>query len=267
MRKLLGFAMMGVGVILLIVIASTFFFSSNAQSSVSEVTENIDGINELMLESKAVNWTIIPVSDKDLRISVSGDEVNDIFKVNRQGRSLEILTEQKNFRWFPSFFGKMVDREAIVYLPEEYTEDLIISTVSGEVTLDGDLTFQDVDVDMVSGSFSNTGLLQTDSIRFDSVSGNVDTSGLISQDVHADSVSGDVHLGYAEGHGDIDVDTVSGEVSIVSSDLNATYEFDTLSGAITDQGTRLKAREYSSSVGEGQYQITISTLSGDIVVE
>ncbi|MCM2676660.1 DUF4097 family beta strand repeat-containing protein [Alkalicoccobacillus plakortidis] len=267
MKKLLGFVMMGVGVILLLVTASTFFYTKNANSKVSEVTENIDGINELSLESKAVNWTIVPTDDKELRVSITGEEVKDIFNVKRNSRKLEILTEQKGFRWFPSFFGDLKDREAVVYLPKNYTKDLNLSTVSGVLTLDGDFTFEDIDVEMVSGGFTNSGLLHAETVNVDSVSGKVELADITSDEVQADSVSGNIEFGYSDEQGDIQVDTVSGDVRVSAPKWNAHYNVDTLSGTITEQGSSVKAREYSNSIGDGDYQISISTLSGDITFE
>ncbi|TSB45781.1 DUF4097 family beta strand repeat-containing protein [Alkalicoccobacillus porphyridii] len=267
MKKLIGFAMMGVGVILLIVTAASFFNSNNAASKVSEVTENLDGIKQLTLESKAVNWTVIPVEEDELTISISGKEVRGIFDVKRQGNKLKVLTEQKGFRWFPSFFGELKDREAIVYLPSSYSEDLTIDSVSGEVLIDGDVMLDDFEMNLVSGSFSNNGLLQMNSLQIDSVSGGINAQGIISEEVKADTVSGNIRFEYHDGQEEVAVDTVSGDVFISAPELNANYHIETLSGTLFNQGSTIQAREYSSTIGEGQYRMNISTLSGNITIE
>lgn len=267
MRKLLGFAMMGVGVILLIVTATTVFYANNAVSKVSEVSEELNGIDQISLASKAVNWTIIPVEGDELNISISGKDVRGIFDVERNGDSLKVETEKKGFKWFPSFFGEDKDRDAIVYLPVSYTGELKIDSVSGETLIEDDLSVEELDVEVVSGNFSNTGRLQADKIDFGGVSANFHLNNVVSDEVKAGTVSGNVSVKYEDQQKELSVSTVSGNVLVAAPELNANYDFETLSGTVSDQGTTISAREYSSTTGEGQYELNISTLSGDITFE
>ncbi|MFK3938584.1 DUF4097 family beta strand repeat-containing protein [Alkalihalobacillus sp. NPDC078783] len=266
MKKLIGFAMIVVGFILLVLTTFPLFFSNFANSQVDHVTESLDGINDISLESKAFRWTIVPVDDNELRIELSEGETGKPFKVE-QGRSqLKVKTEHKRFGWFPSFSNSFKKGEATVYLPKSFTKDLDISTVSGDITLDGDFTLGELTMEMVSGDLVNSGDLQTDEIDIDSVSGNVHLVQVTSSEIQADTVSGNVSVQYDREQGDLSVDTVSGKVDVTSPTWNAEYDLDTLSGTIMDQGTRIKAREYSSSISNGNAEVEISTLSGDITL-
>ncbi|MEK4564340.1 DUF4097 family beta strand repeat-containing protein [Alkalihalobacillus sp. FSL R5-0424] len=266
MKKLIGFAMIVLGLILLVLTTFPLFFSNFANSQVDNVTKSLDGINTLSLESKAIHWTIVPVEDEELRIELANGEQGKPFKVE-QGRSqLNVITEHKRFGWFPSFSNSFKKGEATVYLPKSFTQGLDISTVSGDITFDGDITLDELNVEMVSGEVMNSGNVQADEIDVDSVSGHVHLVQVTSSDIHANTVSGDVLVQYDTEQGDLSVDTVSGKVGVTVPTWNAAYELDTLSGTIMDQGTRIKAREFSSSIGNGNAEVEISTLSGDITL-
>lgn len=267
MKKLIGFAMIVIGLVLLVLTTFPLVFSNFANSQVDDVRESLNGINNLSLESKAIRWTIVPVEDDDMRIEMTEGETGKPFKVERGRSQLKVITEQKGFRWLPSFSGSFKNGEATVYLPKSFIKDLDISTVSGDITLDGDLELGEITIEMVSGEFVNSGELQADEIDVDSVSGNVRLVQVTSPAIQADTVSGDVSVQYGTEQGDLSVDTVSGKVGVTVPTWNAEYDLDTLSGTIMDQGTRMKAREYGSSAGDGKAEVEISTLSGDITLD
>lgn len=267
MKKLIGFAMIVIGFILLVLTTFPLFFSNFANSKENSVTESLDGITKLSLDSKAIHWTIVPVEENELHIELANDDQGKPFQVERGRSQLKVITEQKGFRWLPSFSGSVKNGEATVYLPKSFIKDLDISTVSGDITLDGDLELGEITIEMVSGEFVNSGDLQADEIDVDSVSGNVRLVQVTSPAIQADTVSGDVSVQYGTEQGDLSVDTVSGKVGVTVPTWNAEYDLDTLSGTIMDQGTRVKAREYGGSAGDGNAEVEISTLSGDITLD
>jgi len=124
-----------------------------------------------------------------------------------------------------------------VYLPESYSDDLTIGSVSGDITVNkSTLTF--LECGTVSGKILGDGIT-SDRSKFNTVSGNVEMDGFASNNVDATTVSGDIILEIPENYDlSLDTNTVSGDVSTEdghASDIteNISIDASTVSGDIT----------------------------------
>ncbi len=186
--------------------------------------------------------------------------------VEQKAESLILKTEVDNENEDPSYSSNAVLK---VSLPRLFTGSLTFNNVSGDISLETNLTVSTLRVNTVSGDFNSSELTATvvhlnsvsgdvraatissDTISINSVSGDIQVTKLLSQTtttnttsgdvriqnasgaVNHDSSSGDLELGLVPPDGRVGVDTSSGDVTIrVSDRRSATLDVETSSGDI-----------------------------------
>jgi DUF4097 and DUF4098 domain-containing protein YvlB len=147
-------------------------------------------------------------------------------------------------------------------------------TVSGDVEVDGMARDGEVDIGTVSGEV----ILRNGSGRVSAgaVSGEIRISGRDFGSVELGAVSGDILFeGSLERGADLEAEVVSGDINIyLSGELNASFELETFSGDIDNDfgpAPRRTSRyapgmELSFEEGDGSSRVTLSSLSGEIVL-
>ena len=169
--------------------------------------------------------------------------------------------------------------------------ELEIDTVSGNVTVAA--APRRAEVESVSGDLRLT--LNTAKARSESVSGDVRLSGRLVGEVHAETVSGDIHVdsrgerlkrlstGTVSGDADLRValapgaqvraETVSGDVRLrLPKDTSARLEGETFSGDLRAPAARIHREEFgpgatiSARYGSGSGEIRLESFSGDAEV-
>jgi hypothetical protein len=169
--------------------------------------------------------------------------------------------------------------------------DLDIESVSGNVTVAA--APGKADVSSVSGDLDLT--LNTASAKSESVSGDIGLTGRLNGEVHAETVSGDIHIdsrgervrrlstgtvsgdaqvrvGLADG-GEIRSETVSGDIHLrLPKALSARVRGESFSGDLDAPGVDVRKEEFGpgksfeARYGSGNGQIRIESFSGDAML-
>ncbi|GAE25896.1 hypothetical protein JCM9140_1917 [Halalkalibacter wakoensis JCM 9140] len=280
MRILLGVILIGVGLFLLFVTVSPIT-SLKAVKIGETLTTEVVPYDSLVFSSKSVDWEFESGDYESMSIELVHHRKNVKIRSKERNGTLEIEVDEPRFHFFR--FGHRT--KALVTLPNTYSGDIDIGSVSGSIGLKGQYTLGDVNVKSVSGDiFSDT--VTSESIMVKTTSGDIDYKKLVasekimlesvSGDIVADSVigpvdgktvSGDIDLRFDEENKRIQLNTVSGDVDIHVRNGNADLDLQTVSGDI-HMGhlpqARLKAKKFTGLLGEGQYPLIIKTTSGDI---
>lgn len=142
--------------------------------------------------------------------------------------------------------------------------DLTINTVSGNVNLTGDQTYDKVSINSVSGNVA-CDTLCADKADIKTVSGECGLDSCSLDKIDVETVSGNVTAGLAE-CGKAQIKTVSGEVTFTKlPDGGAEIDYDHASGSLNAQGYSKDGDKYI--FGQGKCKIEVETMSGDLAVE
>jgi len=154
-----------------------------------------------------------------------------------------------------------------VYIPQDYRENIIIDTVSADVDI-SDLDINNFQCKTVSGDLRIESL-GSDNLTLNTTSGDVNIIDF-SGNLKADSVSGDINVGYRVFDNNVDIKTTSGKVKI---DLPQNAEFylktNTVSGEVDTKFPITiisfnKMNQLEGTVGTGDNRIIVDTVSGNI---
>ncbi|MBV9092599.1 MAG: DUF4097 family beta strand repeat protein [Streptosporangiaceae bacterium] len=145
-----------------------------------------------------------------------------------------------------------------------------LKSVSGGITLDG--ITGDVDANTVSGAVEAQGLSGT--LSFNTVSGDLTVADGWLERLDANAVNGDVTADIdLDPLGGMHVTTVSGEVTLrLPADADARVSLHSVSGDVRSEFAQLRqssapaSRSVSGSLGAGSGQVSVTTMSGRVML-
>jgi DUF4097 and DUF4098 domain-containing protein YvlB len=150
--------------------------------------------------------------------------------------------------------------------------DVDAGSVSGDVEITGNGKPADYEAATVSGDVILTNLAGR--VDAESVSGDVDIIGGAFDDVHAESVNGDLAFrAELQDGGDLSMESVNGTIDIVfTKDVSARFDIETFNGSIRncfgpkpERTSRYSpGLELSFTVGDGDSHVGIETLNGSV---
>ncbi len=284
MKKIAGIALIIVGLLFLAVSLPSFFSKSDTVTAGDEFSSKLDSIESIHLSSTAIDWEIESYPGEELLVRLeSNDELTELY-TNEQGSRLTIEIKEESFRFF-SFHFSNKPRRAIVQIPEKYDNELDIQSVSGDIEMTNVFDLTTIKVKSVSSDIEAAELIGTN-VSIATTSGDIEIEQLKAEDSALNSISGDIHVGMMTGavngktvSGDIKIGfeqendktilkTVSGDVELVLPSGNADVSIKTMSGEIqVDSDLReqsIQSRSISGKIGDGDYQLSVSTTSGDV---
>jgi len=237
-------------------------------NSIDEVkTFGIDQLKEIYIHSVSSDVSVFSTDEEDIKVHFYGRSALKSEKAlpklitNLEGSKLKIGIE------YPKVLFYNANVVLDVYIPQDYREDVIIDTVSADVDI-SDLDINNFHCKTVSGDLRIESL-GSDNLTLNTTSGDVDIVDF-SGNLKADSVSGDIDVGYRVFDNNVDVKTISGEVKI---DLPQNAEFylktNTVSGEVVAKFpitiiSFSKMNQLEGTVGTGDNRIIVDTVSGDI---
>ncbi len=253
--------------------------------------KNFD-INDLTLidaEGISDEVNIIFEDREDIKVHYHGSGKSKMPKLvtGRRGNNLNIDIV------YPKTVIKIFDmgwsRTALdIYVPEDYSENFKVHTVSGEIEIEN-FGLNELELSTVSGEIvAKNG--HANSIYCKTISGDVtmkeitvidailkSTSGdlladdYIGEELSAKTVSGTISISYEAFNGDAEFDTTSGDV-ILEVPKNAGFEvdFNTVSGELSNDFpisvTQSSRKNIRGIVGNGENSIQAKSVSGDIEI-
>lgn len=263
-----------------------------------------EGIEKIDIRTVSEDVKFITSPQQEIKVAFYGNTSNKntapTLKVEKSGSTLKIKTDH-NQKFF-NIFGIRQRFRLDIHIPESYSEDMEINTVSADITMpelrlnnlycktvlgnlvldyieSGELTFYTTSGDLkldgscntfsfksVSGDLtSNT--LHTKHTEFYSTSGKMKVEDFIG-DLDFRSISGDVYVVYSEFNNNIDIKTTSGDSKIWLPENSEFYiSLKSTSGDIrTDfpvTVTKSSKKSLEGTVGSNKNKITGTSLSGD----
>lgn len=270
-----------------------YFYSGGYKSIVKEEVYALEQIDNIDLKLKSSDVKFFASENNELKIIQYGNDDSKEFEENNDSDSIQIIDNPINFIFFN--FGNNSKYE--VYLPNSYKGNLLVETVSGEITLNNfNLDLKKIEIQSVSGdieldsSFTTTDAkvktvsgeisinkISSEEITLETTSGDIEANSISSTDSNITTVSGEISLNYLSNmakikttSGDVEINdlminkdskisSVSGEISInMNKESNCIIKTDTLSGS-----THIKNNYYDN----GDYELNIKTTSGNIEIK
>lgn len=278
MKKIVGIALIVIGIVVFIRSVQSFFVVGER-----EVSERIANYDTIRLSGTAIDWNIETYDGDEIVVELKNEGRRAQIVKKERGRELIIEVQEKSFRFFDfSFWGSPIVH---VRFPERDLEKFHFSTVAGDVEMSGTVKAEDAFFKTVSGNLRLTSVgsrqvtvesvsgdiiidaLQTEKATFKNTSGDLYVKNF-SGKLEATSISGDVDVEFADENEDVRIATTSGDISLRIPSPNAEVTLKTASGdflidmPIDEQA--MEKRSVSGKIGAGSYSLNVTTTSGDI---
>jgi len=227
----------------------------------------VDQLKEIHIHSVSSDVSVFSTDEEDVKIHFYGRSALKSEKAlpklitNLDGSKLKIEIE------YPKVLFYNANVVLDVYIPQDYRENIIIDTVSADVDI-SNLDVNNFQCKTVSGDLRIESL-GSDNLTLNTTSGDVNIIDF-SGNLKADSVSGNINVGYGVFDNNIDIKTISGKVKI---DLPQNAEFylktNTVSGEVVAKFPITiisfnKMNQLEGTVGTGDNRIIVDTVSGSI---
>ncbi|MCL7746987.1 DUF4097 family beta strand repeat-containing protein [Halalkalibacter alkaliphilus] len=280
MKVMFGIILIVIGAFLLVTTISSPFTNSKTKHNEGSLTTDISSVKSIDLSSTSVDWVIEGHDGEMLSVELVNQNKQIELHSKEQKEMLQIVVKEPRFRFFSfDFFRKA---QAIVRIPNSYSENVNVNSISGEIefrnelsvnntfskTVSGNvlgstLSGESVEVKTTSGNIKFNEVTATD-VRLESVSGDLIVQTL-SGDIEGKTVSGNIEIEYRDENEKVLLKTVSGDVELFIPIGNAEVNVSTVSGDVhLDLQQFIKSRSYTGRLGDGLHPLRISTTSGDI---
>lgn len=184
-------------------------------TDISEEKEigSIEGIESIEVNSSSYDLTIKPADGNVARVELTGkirpeNKINKLDIVVDKSDSRITIGAKMNNKFFIGSYN--YDLNMIVYLPKEYTKDIIVDNSSSDVDI-RDMNIRMLNIDLSSGDIEISRCL-TEKSEIKVSSGDVSVYDLTGE-ARIKATSGEVDVVVAK-IGDIDINTSSGDIDL-----------------------------------------------------
>ncbi len=270
---LLGVAVVALLGVLAFVLNRGFFIGSIRTGDLKLVHEqsvSADGLQNIALDFGSMEVVVFVTEEKDIRIQqfASGSiQEDEFFTVVNTNSTLDI--GQRNMKPFLGLFRINTYQMLKLYLPKSFTNNLVISTSSGNVDFQNEIMMRNINVRMTSGNCTSGQAINASQITLVVTSGNIDLPSIVCQNYQIKSTSGNIKIRSLEGSGSVDgtsgninLGNYKGAGSIHTTSGNITAELITLTGNLN---VGLTSGDIRLSVGtDASFNLLASCVSGTI---
>lgn len=181
-----------------------------------------------------------------------------------------VIEREDRREWYERigiYWGKM---EIVISLPENQYDSLYAKSLSGEITVPEEFTFNNVEIITTSGDIDFNAKVLND-LNVKSTSGELRIAGSSPQNVTVKATSGDIELENIECD-TLTADNTSGEIDLTDVMVSGNLKAQTVSGDVELDGCDAKTLYLKSTSGEisgsllTDKNFVTSTTSGDIKV-
>ncbi|GAE30381.1 DUF4097 family beta strand repeat-containing protein [Alkalihalobacillus hemicellulosilyticus] len=289
MKSLLGVALIIIGVIVVVSAVWPAWSTMNKDEVGDYLQEPIDQLNEVKLSGVAVDWQIEASDSSSIEVELVNkhNRTNMYSSVQNGTLTVEIKREQRFA--FLSFDFSFQQEQAIARIPAEYIDSLEVHSVSGDILIRELSRLNSIALKTVSGDLKADSLTIDSAAVFNTTSGDILIESVLAEEVKAETVSGDIsiptiqgtlvakttsgdiHAEFQHEHKEATLRTISGDVLVGLANANADLSLKTTSGDLmvvpSLSNQQLSNREISGKIGEGEYPVSVTTTSGDIVIK
>ncbi|WP_302601720.1 DUF4097 family beta strand repeat-containing protein [uncultured Ruminococcus sp.] len=251
-----------------------------------------DDFTNIIIEDAESNINFYKSNDDKCRVLCDEREKVTHTVVNENNTLTVRVKDERN--WFERInIGFFVsDMRVSVYLPKNKYDSLNAASMSGDVDVANEFTFDNAKVGSISGdvsvkadvkqelNISSTSgdviinnISATECINASSVSGEIDLSNVKGKEIFAKTISGGVMLTDTVASQKLKANSTSGEIDLKRCDAK-NIVLDTVSGEIS--GTLLSNKQFITETTSGTVNVPqsvsneecrITTVSGDIYIE
>lgn len=251
-----------------------------------------DDFTNIIIEDAASNINFYKSNDDKCRVLCDEREKVTHTVVNENNTLTVRVKDERN--WFEriniGFF--VADMRVSVYLPKNKYDSLNAASMSGDIDVANEFTFDNAKVGSISGdvsvkadvkqelNISSTSgdviinnISATECINASSVSGEIDLSNVKGKEIFANTISGGVMLTDTVASQKLKANSTSGEINLKRCDAK-NIVLDTVSGEIS--GTLLSNKQFITETTSGTVNVPqsvsneecrITTVSGDIYIK
>ena len=202
-------------------------------------------------------------------VCTEGDKITHTVTVRENTLFITRRDERKWYERSGIYWG---DMSITVYLPGDSYDSLSISTMSSDVTVPEEFTFETVQIDTASGEISFTAAankslrlktlsgdltvteLTAETLTLQTTSGNMELTGLFADSATISTTSGDLTLRTVRAQAELSVKTVSGDLKLE----------DTSARTLTLQATSGDLHLTDTTASD---RMELETVSGDVKLE
>lgn len=264
-------------------------FSMGEAKIQKQESASLEGINKISLDFGRSNIEIIPTDEGEMKVIQKSDRKlreSDKFTISKEENTIEIKGNKWNIGF--NIFSIGFEEKIEVYIPKSYNKDLDVSLSSGNITMNSNITLNNVNYRQSSGNFEGRSNITANQVTIKSSSGNVNIDGLFTKSYEISQSSGNTEIKSLSGSGNIkgssgnikinykdiseysDVEITSGNVKmVIPKDISFEFDGHCASGNINsdfDMNYKDKrGKSASAQIGNGPYKkISANTTSGNI---
>ena len=208
---------------------------------------------------------LLPVDVANLDISVTSGDI-EITGITLENLNINNTSGDISLRSLNTSYTIVKSTSGDIDAVSVNGENISIETTSGDLDVDG-IQAETLELHSISGDVSIRNVV-SDDFRTSSTSGDVEVSGVL-RSSFISSVSGDIDVVIEEDLEHSEISTTSGDVDVeISDNEDICIYVKTMSGDIRNRTGLVSTKEskHSARIGEGENQIDIKTLSGDVVI-
>jgi DUF4097 and DUF4098 domain-containing protein YvlB len=236
------------GIVICFIALTGLDFDFSSLNTVDLIEKKYD-VNEafvnINIDSAEGDIKVLPSDDGKCSI-VCFDDGKIHHTVEVRGSTLYVKRIDSR-KWYEHIGIYWATMRVTVYLPQDKYEDAVVKSVSGDVFVSPDISFDDLSLISTSGDISFDGKARHDLVA-KTVSGDIRLSNVDATTLSANTTSGDIDLGHVDITDGAVLKTVSGDVEMISCDAGS-FEIRTVSGDV--EGSIASSKNYIVSTTSG----------------
>lgn len=248
-------------------IAINFDFSElNTLNYVTNTHMIEETFENIRIDGAECDIRFVLTTDGSKVVCTEGDKIYHTVEVANDTLTIQRIDSRKWYEHIGIYWGKM---EIVVYLPKNEYETLFAKSLSGNIEISDEFSFNDVQISNTSGNVRCLASAK-DELTIKTVSGDLYVGDTISKSIDLQSTSGNVIVLSAKTEADFKVNTVSGDIELTDVECeNSTA--DTTSGSVNFSNVissdTMNIKSVSGNINlvdSDADSLSIKTTSGDV---
>lgn len=243
-------------------VAADFSFSGLASEKLEEVSYIVDGdFSHIMIATDSHDVTLAPSTDSVCRIV--GTE-SDGFKIDAEIEDSTLVVKLKDDRkWYDHIGIFTAETYITLYLPESVYSSLTVATLTGDVLIPENFTFDGAAIAASTADISVFSAIKGE-LALACSTGDITVSGVNPTKLDASVSTGDIHIENVTTEGKITLECSSGDVELHGVEAGEIVSKGTTSDLLLKNV--IVENEINIKRSTGDVTLT-STLSGSLVIE
>lgn len=268
---IIAVAMLIIGCLIAFFALISFNFDFSKLNTVNSVTKTYDvdeSFKNINIEGVECDIHLIPSdNDKCSVICNEGDKISPSVTVQNDTLTIKRIDNRQWYEHIMVFYWGEV--EINLYLPQNKYEELYIKSVSGDVEIPENFTFDKAEISTTSGEINFLSKVNND-IDIKTVSGDIYVGETTAKNINIQSTSGDTAVSSATIKNELNVKSVSGNINLSniecqSINANTTSGDNKFSNVVAKTNTKIESISGNVDLYQSDaVTMNIKTTSGDV---